>query len=264
MVIIPYKKTMKLISWNVNGLRAAVTKGFKEFFKEVDADIFCLQETKMQENQIDLEIASIFKGYHTYWNSAVKKGYSGTAVFTKQKPIKVTYGIGIEEHDQEGRIITLEYENFYLVDCYTPNSKRELERLGYRMVWEDEIRKYLSKLDKIKPVIYCGDLNVAHQEIDLKNPKTNHRNAGFTDEERGKMTELLEAGFTDTFRYIYPTKENCYTWWSYMFHAREKNVGWRIDYFITSKSIEEKIKESKIYAEVMGSDHCPVGLEIEL
>ena len=264
MVIIPYKKTMKLISWNVNGLRAAVTKGFKEFFKEVDADIFCLQETKMQEDQIDLEIASIFKGYHTYWNSAVKKGYSGTAVFTKQKPIKVTYGIGIEEHDQEGRIITLEYENFYLVDCYTPNSKRELERLGYRMVWEDEIRKYLSKLDKIKPVIYCGDLNVAHQEIDLKNPKTNHRNAGFTDEERGKMTELLQAGFTDSFRYLYPDKENCYSWWSYMRNSREKNVGWRIDYFIVSKSIENKIKESTIYAQILGSDHCPVGIEMSL
>lgn len=255
---------MKLISWNVNGLRAAVQKGFKEFFQEINADIFCIQETKMQEDQIDIELNNIFKKYHCYWNSAIKKGYSGTAIFTKQKPMNVTYGIGKEEHDQEGRIITLEFENFYMVNCYTPNSKRELERLSYRMIWEDEIRKYLSKLDKTKPVIYCGDLNVAHEEIDLKNPKTNHRNAGFTDEERGKMTELLNIGFTDTFRYMYPTKENCYTWWSYMFHAREKNVGWRIDYFIASKSIEKKIKESTIYAEILGSDHCPVGLEIEL
>ena len=253
---------MKLVSWNVNGLRAVMQKGFKKFFEEVDSDIFCIQETKMQEDQIDLAIANVFKGYHTYWNSAVKKGYSGTAVFTKQKPISVTYGIGIEEHDQEGRVITLEFEKFYLVNCYTPNSKRELERLDYRMIWEDEMRKYLLALDKLKPVIYCGDFNVAHKEIDLKNPKTNHRNAGFTDEEREKMTELLEAGFTDSFRYLYPTKENCYTWWSYMFHAREKNVGWRIDYFIVSKSIENKIKESIIYDEVMGSDHCPVGLSV--
>ncbi len=253
---------MKLISWNVNGLRAVLKKGFKDFFKEVDSDIFCIQETKMQEDQIDLEIQSVFNGYYSYWNSAVKKGYSGTAVFTKIKPINVTYGIGKEEHDQEGRIITLEFERFYLVNCYTPNSKRELERLDYRMKWEDEIRAYLVSLDKIKPVIYCGDLNVAHEEIDLKNPKTNHRNAGFTDEERGKMTELLSAGFTDSFRYLYPEKEDCYTWWSYMFHAREKNVGWRIDYFIVSKSIEDKIKESIIYDKVLGSDHCPVGLII--
>lgn len=253
---------MKLVSWNVNGLRAVVKKGFLDFFKQVNADIFCIQETKMQEDQIDIEIESIFKGYHTYWNSAVRKGYSGTAIFTKQKPIKVTYGIGIEEHDQEGRIITLEFKDFYLVNCYTPNSKRELERLEYRMIWEDEIRKYLLELDKIKPVIYCGDLNVAHEEIDLKNPKTNRHSAGFTDEERGKMTELLQAGFTDSFRYLYPTKENAYTWWSYMFHAREKNVGWRIDYFIVSKSIQEKIKESVIYDDVMGSDHCPVGLSL--
>ncbi len=251
---------MKLISWNVNGLRAVINKGFKEFFENIDADIFCLQETKMQEDQIDLEIQSIFKGYNSYWNSAIKKGYSGTAVFTKQKPIKVTYGIGKEEHDQEGRVITLEFEKFFLVNCYTPNSKRELERLDYRMVWEDEIRNYLLELDKTKPVIYCGDFNVAHEEIDLKNPKTNHRSAGFTDEERNKMTMLLDAGFTDSFRYLYPEKENAYTWWSYMFHAREKNVGWRIDYFIVSKSIESKIKESSIYDEVMGSDHCPVGL----
>lgn len=253
---------MKLVSWNVNGLRAVVKKGFPDFFKQVNADIFCIQETKMQEDQIDIEIESVFKGYHAYWNSAVRKGYSGTAVFTKQKPIKITYGIGIEEHDQEGRIITLEFEEFYLVNCYTPNSKRELERLEYRMIWEDEIRKYLLELDKIKPVIYCGDLNVAHEEIDLKNPKTNRHSAGFTDEERGKMTELLQAGFIDSFRYLYPTKENAYTWWSYMFHAREKNVGWRIDYFIVSKSIQEKIKESVIYDDVIGSDHCPVGLSL--
>ena len=212
---------MKLISWNVNGLRAVVGKGFADFFHEANADIFCLQETKMQEEQVDDHIKSIFEGYHMYWNSAIKKGYSGTAIFTKNKPISVTYGIGIEEHDQEGRVITAEFENFYLVNCYTPNSKRELARLDYRMIWENEFRNYLLKLDKRKPVILCGDLNVAHQEVDLKNPKTNHRNAGFTDEERGKMTELLEAGFTDSFRYLYPNKENCYSWWSYMFHARE-------------------------------------------
>lgn len=253
---------MKLISWNVNGLRAVMKKGFCDFFKSCDADIFCIQETKMQEDQIDLEIESTFEGYYSYWNSAIKKGYSGTAVFTKKKPIKVTYGIGIEEHDQEGRVITLEFEDFYLVNCYTPNSKRELERLSYRMIWEDEIRKYLLALDKTKPVIYCGDFNIAHEEIDLKNPKTNHKSAGFTDEERGKMTELLSVGFTDSFRYLYPDKENCYTWWSYMFHAREKNVGWRIDYFIVSKSIENKIKESTIYSDTLGSDHCPVGLLI--
>ena len=253
---------MKLISWNVNGLRAAMGKGFKEFFEKIDADIFCVQETKMQEDQIDIEISDLFKNYNSYWNSAIKKGYSGTAVFTKKKPIKVSYGIGIEEHDNEGRIITLEFEDFYLVNCYTPNSKRELERLDYRMVWEDAIRNYLLELNKTKPVIYCGDLNVAHQEIDLKNPKTNHQSAGFTDQERNKMTELLNSGFTDSFRYLYPEKENCYTWWSYMFHAREKNVGWRIDYFIVSKSIENKIKESAIYSEVLGSDHCPVGLEL--
>lgn len=255
---------MKLISWNVNGLRAVMTKGFQNFFKEVDADIFCLQETKMQENQIDIEMAECFKNYHSYWNSAVKKGYSGTAVFTKQKPISVSYGIGIAEHDQEGRVITLEFNSFYLVNCYTPNSKRELERLDYRMIWEDEMRNYLSNLNKTKPVILCGDLNVAHEEIDLKNPKSNRHNAGFTDEEREKMTKLLKAGFTDSFRYLYPNKENCYSWWSYMFHAREKNAGWRIDYFIVSKFIEKQIKESTIYSEVMGSDHCPVGLEIKM
>lgn len=251
---------MKLISWNVNGLRAVVNKGFMDFFKQIDADIFCIQETKMQKGQIEL----ILEGYYQYFNSAIKKGYSGTAVFTKQKPINVNYGIGIEEHDQEGRIITAEYEKFYLVNCYTPNSKRELERLEYRMRWEDEIRRYLKKLEETKPVIYCGDLNVAHKEIDLKNPNTNHHSAGFTDEERNKMTELLEKGFVDSFRYLYPEKENCYTWWSYIMKAREKNVGWRIDYFITSNSIKSKIKESKIHSEVMGSDHCPIELDIDL
>ena len=251
---------MKLISWNVNGIRACLTKGFEEVFKKMDADIFCLQETKCQPDQINLE----FQGYTSYWNCAEKKGYSGTAIFTKQKPINVTYGIGIEEHDKEGRVITLEFEKFYMVDIYTPNSKRELERLEYRQIWEDEIRKYLLKLNETKPVIMCGDLNVAHKEIDLKNPKTNRHNAGFTDEERNKMTELLDSGFTDTFRYLYPEKENAYSWWSYMGHAREKNVGWRIDYFIVSKSIEKQIKEAKIYPEIMGSDHCPVGLEILL
>ncbi len=255
---------MKLISWNVNGLRAVVTKGFEDFFKTIDADIFCIQETKMQIEQIDINMQMLFKNYHSYWNSAVKKGYSGTAVFSKVEPLNVSYGIGIEEHDSEGRVITLEFNDFYLVNCYTPNSKRELERLDYRMIWEDEFRNYLLKLDKIKPVILCGDLNVAHEEIDLKNPKTNHRNAGFTDEERDKMTKLLNSGFTDSFRYLYPDKENCYSWWSYMANARQKDIGWRIDYFIVSKSIEKRIKESTIYKEVMGSDHCPVGLEIEL
>lgn len=214
----------------------------------------------MQEGQLEL----ILEGYYQYWNSAEKKGYSGTAIFTKKKPINVSYGIGIEEHDKEGRIITLEFENFYFVDCYTPNSKRELERLEYRMIWEDEIKKYLQNLDKIKPVIYCGDLNVAHKEIDLKNPKTNRRNAGFTDEERNKMTNLLDAGFTDTFRYLYPEKENCYSWWSYMGKAREKNVGWRIDYFIVSNRVQGKIKDSIIHPEILGSDHCPVELQIEI
>lgn len=249
---------MKLISWNVNGIRACLNKGFADTFKQLDADIFCIQETKCQPEQVELE----FEGYTSYWNSAEKKGYSGTAIFTKQKPLNVTYGIGIEEHDKEGRVITLEFEKFYMVDIYTPNSKRELERLDYRQIWEDEIRKYLLKLNETKPVIMCGDLNVAHEEIDLKNPKTNRHNAGFTDEERKKMTELLDAGFTDSFRYLYPDKENAYSWWSYMGHAREKNVGWRIDYFIVSKSIENKIKEATIYPEIMGSDHCPVGLEI--
>lgn len=249
---------MKFISWNVNGIRAALNKGFMNFFNEVQADVFCIQETKMQEGQVNLELP----GYEQYWNSAERKGYSGTAIFTKIKPLSVNYGIGIEEHDKEGRIITLEFERFYLVNCYTPNSKRELERLDYRQVWEDEIRKYLNKLDKIKPVIYCGDLNVAHKEIDLKNPKTNTHNAGFTIEERTKMTELLDTGFIDTFRYLYPEKENAYSWWSYMGHAREKNVGWRIDYFIVSDRIKQNIQEASIYDQIMGSDHCPVGLEM--
>ena len=249
---------MKLISWNVNGIRACLNKGFADAFKQLDADIFCIQETKCQPEQVELE----FEGYTSYWNSAEKKGYSGTAIFTKKKPIKVTYGIGIEEHDKEGRIITLEFENFYLVTNYTPNAKRELERLDYRMVWEDEIRKYLLELNKKKPVIMCGDLNVAHEEIDLKNPKTNKGNAGFTDEERGKMTELLNSGFIDSYRYLYPEKME-YSWWSYMGHAREKNVGWRIDYFIVSNDIKEKIKNATIYTKILGSDHCPIGLEIE-
>ena len=251
---------MKLISWNVNGLRAVMNKGFKEFFESVDADAICLQETKLQEGQIEFAP----EGYYTYWNSAVKKGYSGTVIFTKAKPINVTYGIGIEEHDQEGRVITAEYESFYLVDCYTPNSQRELTRLDYRMKWEDDFREYLEELNQKKPVILCGDLNVAHNEIDLKNPKTNRHNAGFTDEERNKMTELLGAGFTDSFRYLYPDKTDIYSWWSYMFHAREKNAGWRIDYFIVSDSIKDKIKDSKILTEIMGSDHCPVELDIEI
>ena len=249
---------MKLISWNVNGIRACLNKGFSDFFKEVNADIFCLQETKCHPEQINLE----FEGYTSYWNSAERKGYSGTAIFTKKQPVNVTYGIGIEEHDKEGRIITLEFENFYLVTNYTPNAKRELERLDYRMVWADEIRKYLLELNKKKPVIMCGDLNVAHEEIDLKNPKTNKGNAGFTNEEREKMTELLNAGFIDSYRYLYPEKIE-YSWWSYMGHAREKNVGWRIDYFIVSNDFRENIKDATIYTEILGSDHCPVGLEIK-
>ncbi len=251
---------MKLISWNVNGIRACLTKGFSDFFKQADADVFCLQETKCQQGQVELE----FEGYKSYWNSAEKKGYSGTAIFTRKKPINVIYGIGKEEHDKEGRVITLEFENYYIVTIYTPNSKKELERLAYRMEWEDEIRKYLLHLNEKKPVIMCGDLNVAHKEIDLKNPKTNRRNAGFTDEERNKMTELLNAGFTDTFRYVYPEKTESYTWWSYIGQARTRNAGWRIDYFITSKQIEKKIKDAIIYSEIYGSDHCPVGLEIEI
>lgn len=249
---------MNLISWNVNGIRACVNKGFIEFFNDIKADIFCIQETKCQPDQIELE----FDGYKSYWNSAERKGYSGTAIFTKKKPIAVTRGIGIEEHDKEGRILTLEFKDFYLVNNYTPNAKRGLERLDYRQIWEDEIRKYLLKLNKKKPVIMCGDLNVAHKEIDLKNPKSNRGNAGFTDEEREKMTQLLKAGFTDSFRYLYPDKENAYSWWSYMGRAREKNVGWRIDYFIVSNDMKHKIKEATIYPQIMGSDHCPVGLEI--
>lgn len=249
---------MKLISWNVNGIRACLNKGFLDFFNKENADIFCIQETKMQEGQIELKL----EGYYQYWNSAEKKGYSGTAIFTKVKPLKVFYGMGIEEHDKEGRVITLEFDKFYMVNVYTPNSKRELERLEYRMVWEDEFRKYLLKLNETKPVIMCGDLNVAHEEIDLKNPKTNKGNAGFTNEEREKMTELLNAGFIDSYRYLYPEKIE-YSWWSYMGHAREKNVGWRIDYFIVSNDFRENIKDATIYTEILGSDHCPVGLEIK-
>ena len=249
---------MKLVSWNVNGLRACLNKGFMDYFKEIDADIFSIQETKLQQGQIDLELP----GYEQYWNYAKKKGYSGTAVFTKIKPLSVKYGIEIEEHDQEGRVITLEFEEFYLVNAYTPNSQRELVRLDYRMKWEDDFREYLMELDKAKPVILCGDLNVAHKEIDLKNPKANRRNAGFTDEERDKMTKLLDSGFIDSFRYFYPDKEDAYTWWSYMGKAREKNVGWRIDYFIVSGRLKSKMKDAEIHSHVMGSDHCPVVLEL--
>ena len=255
---------MKLISWNVNGLRAVINKGFKNFYNDIKADIMCLQETKMQQDQISMDINEMFKDRYVYWNSAEKKGYSGTVVISKIKPINVTYGLGKEEHDKEGRIITLEFEKFYLVNCYTPNSKRELERLDYRMIWEDEVRSYLKELDKMKPVIYCGDLNVAHNEIDLKNPSSNHHNAGFTDEERSKMTALLNKGFIDTFRYKYPEKTGAYSWWSYMFHARENNAGWRIDYFIVSDSIKDKIEDAKILSEVMGSDHCPVELDLKV
>ena len=250
---------MKLISWNVNGIRACVGKNFMEFFNEVDADIFCLQETKLQENQIDLQL----EGYYQYWNYAKKKGYSGTAIFTKKEPLNVIYGMGIEEHDQEGRLITLEFEDFYMVTVYTPNSQSELKRLNYRMKWEDDFKKYLKELDKKKPVVVCGDLNVAHKEIDLKNPKTNRKNAGFTDEERNKFTELLNAGFIDTFRYFYPTEENIYSWWSYRFKAREKNAGWRIDYFCTSKDLEENLVSAYIHTEILGSDHCPIELIVK-
>ena len=250
---------MKLVSWNVNGLRAIYKKGFEESFKELDADIFCIQETKMQEGQIELDL----QGYYQYYNYAERKGYSGTAKKKKKEPLKVSYGIGIEEHDKEGRVITLEFDKFYMVNCYTPNSGRELARLEYRMTWKDEFKKYLIKLDKQKPVIICGDLNVAHTEIDLKNPKSNRKNAGFTDEERSKIEELLNSGFTDSFRKIYPDKEGAYTWWSYMFNARANNAGWRIDYFLVSDRISKNIKDAYIYSEIMGSDHCPVGLEIE-
>ena len=251
---------MKLISWNVNGLRACIQKGFLDFFHETDADIFCIQESKLQEGQIDLPLP----GYFSYWNYAKKKGYSGTAIFTKKEPLNVTYGIGIEEHDKEGRVITLEYPDFYMITCYTPNSQNELARLPYRMQWEDDFRAYLKRLDGSKPVILCGDLNVAHEEIDLKNPKTNRKNAGFSDEEREKMTKLLDAGFTDTFRYFYPDTEQIYSWWSYRFRAREKNAGWRIDYFITSKRMNDKLTGAKIHTDVFGSDHCPVELDIDL
>lgn len=251
---------MKLISWNVNGLRACVQKGFLDYFKETDADFFCIQESKLQEGQIDLDLP----GYHQYWNYALKKGYSGTAVFARREPLHVSYGLGIEEHDKEGRVITLEYENFYLVTCYTPNSQNELARLPYRMQWEDDFLTYLKQLDSKKPVILCGDLNVAHTEIDLKNPKTNRKNAGFSDEERAKMTTLLDSGFTDTFRYFYPDKEGIYSWWSYRFKAREKNAGWRIDYFITSRRLNDKLKGAAIHTDIPGSDHCPIELTIDL
>lgn len=251
---------MKLISWNVNGFRAVLNKGFNDFFEKIDADIFCIQETKLQESQVDFAP----EGYNAYWNSAVKKGYSGTAVFSKIKPLNVSYGINIEEHNQEGRVITLEYDKFYLVNCYTPNSQRELTRLEYRMRWEECFRNYLKKLKEHKPVILCGDLNVAHNEIDLKNPKTNTHNAGFTIEERNQMSNLLNTGFIDTFRYLYPEQKDAYSWWSYMFHAREKNSGWRIDYFIISEDIKDKIIDSKIHSEIFGSDHCPVELDINI
>jgi exodeoxyribonuclease-3 len=253
-------KVMKLISWNVNGLRAVWNKGFEEIFKNFDADIFCIQETKMQEGQLDVN----FDGYKMFLNSAERKGYSGTAIFTKIEPINVYYGIKIDKHDTEGRVITLEFEKFYLVNCYTPNSQRELTRLDYRVEWEDDFREYLKNLDNQKPVILCGDLNVAHNEIDLKNPKTNRGNAGFTDEEREKFTELLNNGFVDSFRYLYPDKTDCYSWWSYMGRAREKNIGWRIDYFVVSNKMKESIEEAKIHSDILGSDHCPVELDIKL
>ncbi|MBP3542976.1 MAG: exodeoxyribonuclease III [Lachnospiraceae bacterium] len=250
---------MKLISWNVNGLRACMEKGFMDFFKEIDADIFCIQESKLQEGQIELDL----QGYYQYWNYAEKKGYSGTAIYTKREPLSVSYGIGIEEHDKEGRVITLEFEDFYMVTVYTPNSQRELTRLDYRMTWEADFRAYLCRLAEKKGVIVCGDMNVAHQEIDLKNPKTNRRNAGFTDEEREQFTKLLEAGFIDTFRYFYPEAEGCYSWWSYMRNARATNAGWRIDYFCVSKQLEDRLKGAKIHSQVFGSDHCPVELELK-
>lgn len=251
---------MKLISWNVNGLRACITKGFMEFFNEADADFFCLQEIKLSEGQIDFKP----EGYEAYWNYAEKKGYSGTAIFTRHTPLNVTYGMGINKHDHEGRVITLEYENYYVITVYTPNSQNELARLDYRMTWEDDFRQYLVGLSEKKPVMVCGDMNVAHNEIDIKNPKTNRRNAGFTDEEREKMTMLLDAGFTDSFRYFYPDKKEIYTWWSYRFKAREKNTGWRIDYFLVSDKIKDRMTDAKIHTEIMGSDHCPVELDVDL
>lgn len=250
---------MKLVSWNVNGLRAAMTKGFMDYFSEIDADIFALQEIKLSEGQIEMDIP----GYYEYWNYADKKGYSGTAIFTKIKPLNVSYGLGLEEHDTEGRVITLEFEDFHFVVVYTPNAKRKLERLDYRMIWEDEFRAFLNRLDEIKPVILCGDLNVAHKEIDLKNPSTNRRSAGFTDEERGRFTQLLESGFVDSFRHFYPDLEGAYTWWSYLTKARERNAGWRIDYFLVSEKIVENMKSAQIHSDIMGSDHCPVYLELK-
>ena len=251
---------MKLISWNVNGIRACVSKGFMDFFNEVDADIFCIQESKMQAGQLELEMP----GYYQYWNYAEKKGYSGTAIFTKKEPLSVTNGIGMEEHDKEGRVITLEFDDFYMVTVYTPNSQNELARLDYRMTWEDAFLAYLKKLEENKPVVVCGDLNVAHKEIDLKNPKTNRKNAGFTDEEREKFSILLQNGFVDTFRHFYPDQEGIYSWWSYRFQARAKNAGWRIDYFLVSECLKDKLQDAKILADVMGSDHCPVELDVEL
>lgn len=251
---------MKLISWNVNGIRACIKKGFEDFFHEADADIFCIQESKCQEGQVDLPL----EGYHQYWNYAKRRGYSGTAVFTKAEPLSVKYGIGVEEHDQEGRVITLEFEKFYLVTVYTPNSQSELARLSYRMDWERDFLEYVKGLEENKPVIYCGDLNVAHQEIDLKNPKSNRQNPGFSDEERACFTRALESGFIDTFRYLYPDQEGAYTWWSYRFQARAKNAGWRIDYFCISPELAESLKDNKIHSQVMGSDHCPIELDIEL
>ena len=251
---------LKFISWNVNSLRACYDKGFADAFNRLEADFFCLQETKMQEGQLDVQ----FEGYQSYWNYAEKKGYSGTAIFSKVKPLSVTYGLGIEEHDHEGRVITLELESYYLITVYTPNSQEELRRLDYRMKWDDDFRAYLKKLEEKKPVIVCGDLNVAHKEIDLKNPKTNRKNAGFTDEERAKFTTLLESGFTDTFLYFYPEQEGIYSWWSYRFKAREKNAGWRIDYFLTSDSLKDKLRGAQIHTDILGSDHCPVELTIEL
>lgn len=250
---------MRFVSWNVNGLRACIKKGFLDYFNDIDADFFCLQEIKMSEGQLDLEL----EGYETYYNYAQRKGYSGTAIFTKHKPLSVKYGMGIEEHDNEGRLITLEYDDFFLVTCYTPNSKQDLLRLDYRMVWEDAFRNYLLELNKTKSVIVCGDLNVAHKEIDLKNPKTNRKNAGFTDQEREKMSILLDSGFTDTFRFFYPDKENEYSWWSYFGKSREKNTGWRIDYFLTSKDLDDRLVDAQIYQSILGSDHCPVYLEIK-
>jgi len=250
---------MKLISWNVNGLRACMQKGFMDYFNEMDADVFCLQETKMQPDQLELELP----GYYQYWNSAEKKGYSGTALFTKREPISVTYGIGVEEHDHEGRVITAEFEEYYVVTVYVPNAQRELTRLDYRMQWEEAFLAYIKGLEEKKPVIYCGDLNVAHQEIDLKNPKTNRNNAGFTDQERACFTKVLESGFIDTFRYFYPDVTGVYSWWSYMFQARAKNAGWRIDYFVVSESLKDRLKDAKIHTTVLGSDHCPVELELK-